>query len=248
VAAVGATLGTWALLTGVLVVWGKGIEHLPAIQSADKSVTTFVVAHRTAALNAFMKVVTWTGSWIALLVVAVSIAALAWRRRLSVVVLVAVVTAWIGELTAVSLTKSLVKRPRPPESIRLVVAHGWSFPSGHVGNAVVVFAAAATVLTTFIRRKAAGVLIWVSASLAIALVAFSRVELGVHWMTDVLSSTVWTVVWMLVVAVILGVRRTEAAVLPSRRRRAPVGRSLPAEIEAAIGGERGEHITGKRPK
>jgi undecaprenyl-diphosphatase len=237
-------LGTWVILTGALVACGKGIEHLSGIQSADKTVTTFVVAHRTAALNAFMKVVTWTGSWIALFVVAVSIAALCWRRRLNVVVLVAVVVAWLGELLAVTLAKSVVKRPRPPEAVRLVVAHGWSFPSGHTANAVVVFAAATVVLTAFTRRRLVAVLIWVAATLAAALVAFSRIELGVHWMSDVLTSAVWTVVWALIVAGIVGVRRTGASFSPSRRPRAGLARHLPPELEAGSRQEDNPRVDG----
>jgi undecaprenyl-diphosphatase len=205
---------TWAVLTGVLILVGEGIEHSSAVSSLDRRITTFVVDHRTPALNQLMKAVTWTGSWIATLGVAVLVALLAWRRRLPLLAVIAVLGGWFGELAAVHLTKAVVERPRPPEPVRLVAAPGWAFPSGHTANAVVVFATAAFLLTTFQRARSAQVLTWGLAVLVTALVGFSRIELGVHWMTDVVASVVWTSCWLVVCVKVLkgaGLGLTEAA-------------------------------------
>jgi membrane-associated phospholipid phosphatase len=72
--------------------------------------------------------------------------------------MIAVLGGWFGELAAVHVTKAVVERPRPPEPVRLVPAHGWAFPSGHTANAVVVFAAGAFFVTTFLRHRKARVL------------------------------------------------------------------------------------------
>jgi undecaprenyl-diphosphatase len=178
-----------------------GIEHSSLITSMDQTITSFVVSHRTPGLNQLMKAVTWTGSWIATLGVAVLVTVLAWRRRLPLLAVIAVLTAWWGELLAVTLTKAIVQRPRPPQQVRLVVAHGWAFPSGHTANAIVVLSAAATILVVvFVHRTRLQVVTWAVAVLAIALVGFSRIELGVHWMTDVVASLIWTTAWLLIVA------------------------------------------------
>jgi len=150
-----------------------------------------------------MKVVTWTGSWVAVLVVAAAVVFLAWRRRLPLVAVGVVLAAWVGELLAVTLTKFFVARARPPEAVRLVVAHGWSFPSGHTANAVVVFATGAALVARFAGWSRARALAWTAAVLAVALVGFSRIELGVHWTTDVAASIVWATAWALVVVAIL---------------------------------------------
>lgn len=158
-----------------------------------------VVSHRTPFLNHFMEVVTWAGSWIATLCATVAVVVSRWRGRISTAAVVVVVAAWVGELTAVILTKAVVRRPRPPEAVRLVAAHGWSFPSGHSANAVVVFAATAALASGRVRSRTARALIWALACVATALVGFSRIELGVHWMTDVAASLIWTSVWILVI-------------------------------------------------
>jgi undecaprenyl-diphosphatase len=200
----GRLVVSWAVLTGLLILTGEGIEHSSFLESIDQHITNFVVGHRTPALNHVMTAVTWTGSWATTLAVAVLVAFLAWRRRLPALAVVAILAAWWGELLAVILTKAVVRRPRPPEAVRLVVAHGWAFPSGHTANAVVVFSAAAAILVTaFVSRTEGRVLTWVLAGLATALVGFSRIELGVHWTTDVVASLVWTPLWILIVIRVL---------------------------------------------
>jgi undecaprenyl-diphosphatase len=199
----GALVLIWIVLVALFVVGGEGIKHSSAINSADRRITTFVVAHRTTALNQTMKIVTWSGSWIAVLVVATAAVVLAWRRRLPPLAVAILLTAWMGELLAVTLTKSLVRRNRPPESVRLVIAHGWSFPSGHTANAVIVAAAAAALVARLAGAKVVRLLSWIVAVLFVALVGFSRIELGVHWTTDVLSGAVWAGCWTVIVVAVV---------------------------------------------
>jgi undecaprenyl-diphosphatase len=194
-----AAATAWVVLAALLVLCGEGIKHSTGIESMDRRITNFVVAHRSPALNDIMKIVTWTGSWIAVLVVAVLVGLLVWRRRLPPLLVGVVVAVWLGEFLAVTITKAIVERDRPPESVRLVVTHGWSFPSGHTANAVVVFATAALVVVSFSRSRNVRVVAWAAAVMAVALVGFSRIELGAHWTSDVVASVVWTVVWILVV-------------------------------------------------
>jgi undecaprenyl-diphosphatase len=87
-----------------------------------------------------------------------------------------------------------------------VAAHGWAFPSGHTANAIVVFAAGAFLVTVCVSKRNWRVLAWALAVVATALVGFSRIELGVHWTTDVGASLVWTTCWLLTLVGVL--RRT----------------------------------------
>jgi membrane-associated phospholipid phosphatase len=153
-------VGAWLVVVMVLVLCGEGVKHSAVITSADRRITTFAVTHRTPALNDIMKVVTWTGSWIAVAVVSVAVGVLTWRRRLPSLALGAVLASWVGELLGVTLVKRLVERDRPPEAVWAVVAHGWAFPSGHTANAVVVFATAAALVARFTTDRVVRVLCW----------------------------------------------------------------------------------------
>jgi membrane-associated phospholipid phosphatase len=205
----------WLALVALLVLCGEGVKHSGVVNSADKRVTSFVVAHRTPWLNDVMKVVTWAGSWVAVAVVAVVIGVLIWRRHLRLLALAAVLASWVGELLGVTLVKRLVERDRPPEALWAVVAHGWAFPSGHAANAVVVFATAAALATRLSGYRMVRVLCWTSGALLVALVGFSRIELGVHWATDVVAGAVWATGWTVTVVTFL--RRTQATPNPEIR-------------------------------
>ena len=176
------------------------------------------MAHRSPALDHAMKIVTWAGSWIALAAVAAVAATLAIRRRIKPLVVAAILVGWLGELVAVTVAKSVVQRHRPPEAVRLVITHGWSFPSGHSANAVVVFVAAAALVTGLTSARTLHALAWVLAVLFAALVGFSRVELGAHWTTDVLAGAAWAGCWVVVVVAVLRPHRYAPAPLRAPNR------------------------------
>lgn len=99
------------------------------------------------------------------------------RRRATALV---VAYGFVGFGVVVAL-KSGFALPRPPESVRLIAADGFGFPSGHAIGAAVVYGGIALEYgwTDDARRVAAiaGV---------VAAVALSRVVLGVHYLGDVL--------------------------------------------------------------
>jgi hypothetical protein len=89
-------------------------------------------------------------------------------------------------------------RPRPPKDLWLTSAQGWSWPSGHSATAVLVFALFAIALTHVFHSRLARIATWIPAIVVIAAVGFSRIELGVHWTTDVLASIVFVSSWLVV--------------------------------------------------
>jgi undecaprenyl-diphosphatase len=199
------------VLAGILIGVGELVDHSGAVQGFDNHVTSFLVAHRTAGLNAAMKAVTWLGSWVAELVAAAMVLLLVLRRQLSVGFFLLAVVAWAGTQGGTTLAKNVVQRPRPPEDLRLVSAHGWSWPSGHTATATLVFAVLATVvwmLTTGVRLRLLAVVAWIFVAVA---VAFSRIELGVHWTTDVLASLVFATAWLVVLGMWFGAVVASAA-------------------------------------
>jgi undecaprenyl-diphosphatase len=193
----------WAVLAGCLMGAGAIVTHSGGVQRFDARVTTMVVAHRSEGLDVVMKAVTWLGSWVALVVVGTTLVALVLRRRLSPGWLLVALVLWGGTQGAVTLAKNVVQRPRPPEHLRLVSAHGWSWPSGHTAIAALVFAVLAAEVWLVTQRPVPRGVVTVAAIVAVVAVGFSRIELGVHWTTDVLASAVFTAAWLSVAAVLL---------------------------------------------
>jgi len=113
----------------------------------------------------------------------VAVAAL-WRRcRASALTLAALIAA---ALSADVVLKIVVDRVRPPNPA--VDTGLGSFPSGHVIHAVVIFGLVPFLLWVLTRRRAllrAGFAVF---AVVVLSVAVSRVRLGAHWPSDVISS------------------------------------------------------------
>jgi undecaprenyl-diphosphatase len=226
--------GIWAVLVGLLIAVGELVVHSAAVTHFDRHATSVLVDSRTAPLNSAMKAVTWLGSWVALTVMAVIVVVLVLTRRLPLLAAVVTALAWAGEAGGVRIGKAVVARDRPPEATRLVQAHGWSFPSGHAAAATLAFTVLAMCVTVLARHRAVRVLGWLIAVLAIAATAFSRVELGVHWTTDVIASVVFTAAWLTAIGVVLGARLRELPGLVANHRQA----RLPCAAERVVDRDR----------
>ena len=128
------------------------------------------------------KVVTTLGAFptVAGLVAAVSVLLIVRRRYgQALVLVVGLVLVYI----AVHVTKDVVERPRPGES--LVGTTGHAYPSGHAAYAAT-WVAAAVVVTKRLRLVTTGVLVFVGLGVAAA-VGISRVYLRAHWWSDVVG-------------------------------------------------------------
>jgi membrane-associated phospholipid phosphatase len=194
----------WIGGTALFVGLGHLVVHTPAIAGFDHHVTHWAVTHRSTGLDAVMRTVTWVGTWMAVAAAAAVVLVGVLTSRLPVIGAILFGVVWAGEYAATSLVKHLVGRARPPRELWLVTARGASFPSGHAANVVVV--AGTVVATTFLvtRRRPARATAVVLSSLLVVLVACSRVELGVHWATDVVAGVGVSVAWIALSTRVLG--------------------------------------------
>jgi membrane-associated phospholipid phosphatase len=196
-AAVGTIGVMW--LCGTLLVDGA----VPPLTRIDTSTTEWVVARRTPLLDTLTHVGTMMADTIvALIVAAVAVLALRWwlgHWRESVIVVVAVV----GELLIFLAITALVHRDRPPV-VRLDEAPPTSsFPSGHTGAAVALYACVAVLLLrTVPHRPLARSLAGVGMAIPV-LVAASRVYRGMHYLSDVLAGALASCIWLTVVLIVL---------------------------------------------
>ena len=170
----------------------------------DRPVLYWVVLHREPVLNTVMLVITALGGAPFVSFVFGAAALIVYRRTGQRRWVIFLATTMVGALVLDDVVKALVDRPRP--NFRpLVEAAGSSFPSGHATTAAATCAAIAFLLTRY-RKWRPSVTIWTVAAGIAALIAFSRVYLGVHWPTDILGGLAlggfWTAVTATAVRVI----------------------------------------------
>jgi membrane-associated phospholipid phosphatase len=133
--------------------------------------------------------------------VAVVVLWLRGRRRTAVFVAVAVV----GAAALETVTKVIVGRARPVFSDPVAHAAGGSFPSGHAMTSLTVFGVA-VIMAERRRRETVAV-----AVVAVAAVGFSRMALGVHYLSDVLGGWLLGTAWLLAVDWFFDGRRSDGA-------------------------------------
>jgi undecaprenyl-diphosphatase len=184
----------------------------------DVSFARWLHGHSTPWLVDLFEVVTWAGNAVVLaLVTAVTLALLARRRAVGPAVLVVAVAGGIEALNAG--LKLLFHRPRP--ELAFVHLDTYSFPSGHAAGSAAIYSLLAVLVALRLRPRGRTLLALATAVL-LAAIAFSRLYLGAHYLSDVLAGLslglAWTAAWLLAFEA-LGARRF-ARVVPSRLRRA----------------------------
>ncbi|MFC9795463.1 phosphatase PAP2 family protein [Streptomyces sp. NPDC057695] len=135
------------------------------------------------------------------------------------------VTAVGGGLIGL-LTKLMVERARPHLPDPVSHAPGFSFPSGHAMTATTSCAVLLLVLMPLVPR-AWRPLPWVLAVAAVLGVGYTRVALGVHWVSDVVGG------WLLGITVVTATTLAfEAWRLDTGRRRTTPAQGLEPELSS----------------
>ena len=100
---------------------------------------------------------------------------------------------------AVEILKPVIDRPRPSPDLVLVLQESTSsaYPSGNAGLFGLFLIALAFTATSRFRRQRDVVAIWCSTILLLLFIGLSRLYLGVHWFSDVLSGYLFALVWVL---------------------------------------------------
>ena len=189
------------------------------VERLDRSVADLL--HEWVAANpGSRQVLLWIGwatdPWLLRAAALALAGSLAWhgRRRAALWLTIAVV---LGGLVGVAL-KDLVRRARPEFPEPVYVATGYSFPSGHALNSMLIALAVLVALWPVTSRVGRAVMVSTLAGVVL-LVGVDRITLGVHFVTDVLAG--WTVAAAVVAATGAAFLRPEDVADLRRRPGAP---------------------------
>lgn len=190
-ATVPVLVGAFALLAVLARVDGGSV-----LLRWDRPVTHWAETLRGDDVNAAIRVVSNLGGLTFVTAGLVVLLYLVYRRchSLGIVLLAAVVARPPLEWAL----KELVSRDRP-DFDRLVAGTGPSFPSGHVMAAIALWGLVPPVVALLTHRRS---LWWASAvgsGIVVLGVGFSRVYLGVHWLSDVVGALLLGSLYLLAV-------------------------------------------------
>jgi undecaprenyl-diphosphatase len=183
-------VGIFAALTHQVVAGGS---------AADRTILVWTAGLRSPRITTFMVGLTALGSPKALAVMMIVVLGvlIALRDRWRAFHLT---VAGVGTWMLQTVTKDLVERPRPIEVSHLVSVSGYSYPSGHALAGAALYVTLAIAATRHLRARAAKGLAIGGAVLLVMLVGISRVYLGVHYPSDVVSGIALGTAWAMIVS------------------------------------------------
>ncbi len=161
-------------------------SHGP-ITAIDTRVANLMPSIRTPLQTTIFRAVTFTANTQTIVFFVLLTAIILWRKRQHALALLFVAVLMAEEGCANAL-KHIVGRVRPASSFSDYNATGFSFPSGHVLHATVLFGLLTYLLFRGLKSSILRLVIILGYIISVALVAVSRVYLGVHYPSDVLAS------------------------------------------------------------
>lgn len=170
---------------------------LNPVAEFDRAFSLWVHAHAHTWLDAAMQAVTHGGDgWTLLMVLLLCGGFLLLQRHKREAV--SLLCAFGLSLLLNPRLKLFFQRDRPQLWATLIPRPSdFSFPSGHAMGAMTVYGLAALLLARAYPQQQRA--IWLSAAAWIGLIGFSRVYLGVHWLSDVLAGFICgaALIWIL---------------------------------------------------
>jgi len=196
----------WLPIAGLLVLFGslwafgvlvEDVVTGDPIVRLDRRLAGWLHEHATGPRTEFFEGVTALGNAVTLLVVSAGAAALLLARgRRADALLVGLSLAGAEALTFG--LKLGFRRERPFFADPLAQESTFSFPSGHAMVSMAVYGALAFVLargsTAWVTRAA----VLAGATALVLLIGFSRLYLGVHYLSDVLAGLTAGLAWLVV--------------------------------------------------
>jgi membrane-associated phospholipid phosphatase len=173
----------------------------------DLQVSVWLHGHGNSSLTGFLLAVSRLHSTLCILAMALFAGLIVWRNgdRFHALWLALAVPG--GLLLNVAL-KHLFDRPRPAWDDPILTLTSQSFPSGHATGATLFYGFVACYAVWRMKGAAARALAIAACTTMVLLVGFSRIYLGVHYLSDVLASmclgTAWLTVCMIAARAIAG--------------------------------------------
>ena len=153
----------------------------PQLKLADKAVYNFLQSLRSEAGTRVMTALTMGADGFVLTALAAALlAVLVLRRRFALAITAGLAIG--AQSVFVPLVKAVIQRPRPTDLYS--GAESFSFPSGHATQSMTVFGVLAVITAANVASRWRPLVI-LAAVTAAAMVSFTRLYLGAHWLSDV---------------------------------------------------------------
>ena len=141
-----------------------------------------------------LKILTFFGSPVWFYIIVIPAVIWVWRAGHPRLAIFLIVTTLAGGVLD-TIVKEVVNRARPSLVDPVATAHGKSFPSGHAMSSTFTYGALLLVFLPTIAKRYRPLVVGGAVLLVVA-ICFSRLALGVHFITDVVGGVVLGLAWL----------------------------------------------------
>ena len=174
-----------------------------ALTLADARINQWLHAHSSPGYTTFFLFISKLHENLSVAIVTLVLSACLWSKRLRYRALFMVIAVGGGIILNVFL-KLIFARARPHFEDPILTLKTFSFPSGHTTGATVFYGSLCVLVISRVRYGSVRVVAILTAFIMIALVGFSRMYLGVHYLSDVMAGVSEGVAWVALSVLIVG--------------------------------------------
>lgn len=187
------TIGSQLLVVLIILVALGPKDILRFVADLDMLINTIFASNRSGDIIQFAWLVTQLGESVFIALATLVTSAILWinNRRPQIIIL------WLVLLGSTALTffgKLLLMRPRPETAVLLETSG--SLPSGHATIAVAFYGYITYLIISQIKSKILSNLLLFIGILGIALIGWSRLYLGVHYLSDIIAGFAVGFLWL----------------------------------------------------
>ena len=162
--------------------------------SIDLSLANWLYAWRDPFLVKVFFGLTLLGKWYVAMVIVLAAAIIFYLKNYKKYITPFFISVSGSFLTGY-LGKIIWQRPRPL-AVAVYADHSWSFPSGHAILAVALYGFLAYFFWKNLKKRQHKIVALIFGLLIILAIGFSRLYLGVHYLSDVLAGYLVGMVWL----------------------------------------------------
>ena len=160
----------------------------------DSVVYNFLVDNGNDVLNNFFKIITQFGSALFLIIITILCVIFIRDKKYKILIPANLITIVIINI----VLKNFFLRPRPNE-FRLIEETGYSFPSGHAMASTAFYGLLIYIVHEKIKNKILRNTICIMLVLLILLISISRIYVGVHYTSDVIAGTCFSIAYLVLI-------------------------------------------------
>jgi membrane-associated phospholipid phosphatase len=198
-----------ALLALALSLWAFGVivdeQIVEGETRTDERLADWLHGRATEPLTDVFRGITRLGNFTTLTAVTLVAVVIFWRRRERIDAAFVALAALGAQVLSTGMKLSF-RRDRPFFPDPLATESTFSFPSGHALVSLAVYGSIALVLARRLTSRGKRALLLGATALLVIAIGFSRLYLGVHFLSDVLAGYAAGVAWLAFLYVAIEVR------------------------------------------